>query len=49
LYGVSTATGHIQVLAKTTSDNVAFSLANGRLVWTENHASTGRLRALSAG
>jgi hypothetical protein len=49
LYGVSTATGHIQVLAKTTSDNVAFSLAKGRLVWTENHAGTGRLRALSAG
>jgi hypothetical protein len=49
LYGISTATGRIQLLAKTTADNVAFSLAKGRLVWAENHAGTGRLRALSAG
>jgi hypothetical protein len=49
LYGISTATGRIQMLARTTSDNVALSLAKGRLVWAENHGATGRLRALSAG
>jgi hypothetical protein len=49
LYGVSTATGRTQVLAKTTSDSVTFSLAKSRLVWAENHAGTGRLRALAAG
>ena len=49
LYGVSTATGRVQVLARTAQDTVAFSLENGQLVWAENRAGNGRLRALAAG
>ncbi len=49
LYGVSTATGRIRLLAKAPSDPIGLSLGNGQLVWGENHGVTGRLRTLSAG
>jgi hypothetical protein len=49
LYGVSTVNGSIRVLTKTAPTAVGLSLANGRLVWAENRADGGRLRALAAG
>lgn len=48
LFGVSTATGRIQVLAKTAPDAVGLSLENGELVWAENREDVGRVRALAA-
>src|SRR6202035_4026558 len=36
LHGVSTATGHNQVLATTAPDSVGLSLGSGLLVWAEN-------------
>jgi len=48
LYGVSTATGRIRLLAKTAPDAVGLSLENGQLVWAEHRAGNGRLRALAA-
>ena len=49
LYSVSTHGGKPRLLAKTGSNPVGLSLSNGRLVWAENHAETGRLRQLSVG
>lgn len=49
LRAVSTATGHVQVLANTPPTAVGLSLANGRLLWAENRDGSGRLRALAAG
>jgi hypothetical protein len=48
LFGVSTATGHIRVLATTGLNYLGLSLRNGLLVWAENHGATGKLRALAA-
>ena len=42
-------TGHIAKLVKTGLNYVGLSLANGRLLWAENHNHTGRLRALTLG
>ena len=49
LYGVSTGNGNIRPLAKTAATSLGLSLANDRLVWAENGANYGRLRALAAG
>jgi hypothetical protein len=49
LRGISTVNGRIRRLAKTGLGIVDFSFAHGRLVWTENHGDTGRLRALAVG
>jgi hypothetical protein len=49
LRGISTRNGRTAVLAKTGPNWVGLSLARGRLVWAENHAGAGRLRALSVG
>jgi hypothetical protein len=49
VFGVSTAAGSVRLIAKTGPDSVGLSLANNRLVWAENHDSTGRLRALAVG
>jgi len=49
LYGVSTATARIQMLAKTAPDVVGLSLGQGQLVWAENRDGAGRLRALPVG
>jgi hypothetical protein len=49
LYGVSTTTGRVRLLAKTAQNSVGLSLANGQLVWAENAGSGGRLRALAVG
>ena len=48
LFGISTATGHIRVLATTGLNYLGLSLRNGLLVWAENHGSTAKLRALAA-
>jgi hypothetical protein len=47
LYGISTATGRIRVLAKTGLNYLGLTLRNGLLVWAENHNATGKLRGLS--
>ncbi len=49
MYGVSTATGRVQLLAKAAGDTVGFSLGNGQLAWAENHGGSGRIRAVSVG
>jgi hypothetical protein len=49
LRSVATATGKIGKLAKTGLNVVGLSLAQGRLVWAENHNGAGRLRALQLG
>jgi hypothetical protein len=49
VFGVSTATGSVRLIAKTGPDSVGLSLANNRLVWAENNGGTGRLRALAVG
>jgi hypothetical protein len=49
LRDVSTHTGHIGKLVKTAQNFLGLSLANGRLIWAENHNNTGRLRALAVG
>jgi hypothetical protein len=49
LEGISTSTGRIRKLVKTGLNYVGLSLAQGRLLWAENHNHTGRLRALSVG
>jgi hypothetical protein len=46
---ISTASGHMQALPKTSPDSVGLSLSNGRLVWAVNKDNVGRLRALLAG
>jgi hypothetical protein len=47
LYGISTATGRIRVLAKTGLNYLGLTLRNGLLVWAENHGASGKLRGLS--
>jgi hypothetical protein len=49
LRSVATANGHIAKLAQTAQTSLGLALANGRLIWAENHNGTGRLRALSVG
>ena len=48
LYGISTSTGRIRVLATTGLNYLGLSLRNGLLVWAENHGATGKLRAIAA-
>jgi len=47
LYGVSTSTARIRMLATTALDTVGLSLKNGLLVWAENRGATGNLRGLA--
>lgn len=49
LRGISTRTGRNARLVKTSQNYVGLSLARGRLIWAENHGTTGRLRALAVG
>jgi hypothetical protein len=49
LRSIATANGHNAKLVSTSANAVGLSLADGRLIWAENHARTGRLRALSVG
>lgn len=49
LRGISTRTGHNGKLAKTGLNYVGLALAQGRLIWAQNHGNTGRLRALAVG
>jgi hypothetical protein len=49
LRDVSTRTGHIGKLVQTGQNSVGLSLAQGRLLWAENHNHAGRLRALAVG
>jgi hypothetical protein len=49
LRGIATGSGRVRRLAKTARTSVGLSLAQGRLVWAENHGDTGRLRALPVG
>jgi hypothetical protein len=49
LRSIATVNGHSAKLASTSQNPVGLSLANGRLVWAENHGGTGRLRALTVG
>jgi hypothetical protein len=46
---VATRNSHIKTLAKTGLNYVGLSLSRKRLVWAENHADNGRLRALTTG
>jgi hypothetical protein len=48
LYGISTSTGRIRVLANTGLNYLGLSLKNGLLVWAENNGAGGKLRALVA-
>jgi hypothetical protein len=50
LYGVPTHGGRIRLLAtaKTSPDSIAFSLRRDELVWAENRADGGRVRAVEA-
>ncbi|MFL5959686.1 MAG: hypothetical protein ACJ75G_05395 [Gaiellaceae bacterium] len=47
LYGISTVTGRIRLLAKTVRDPAGLSLGKAQLVWAENWPAAGRLRALA--
>lgn len=49
LRDVSTRTGRIGKLVQTEQNYVGLSLAQGRLLWAENHNHAGRLRALAVG
>jgi hypothetical protein len=49
LRDVSTHTGHVAKLVQTGQNYVGLSLAQGRLIWAENHNHAGRLRALAVG
>ena len=49
LRGISTPAGHDGKLVKTGLNSVGLSLARGRLIWAQNHGTTGRLRALAVG
>jgi len=49
LRDVSTHNGHLGKLVQTGLNYVGLSLANGRLLWAENHNHAGRLRALAVG
>jgi hypothetical protein len=46
LRSVVPATGHVRALGKTAAQYLGLSLDAGRLVWAENHRSSGRIRAL---
>jgi hypothetical protein len=46
---VAVRTGRIGKLVKTGLDYVGLSLAHHRLLWAENHNTSGRLRALAVG
>jgi hypothetical protein len=47
LRGISTRAGHNGKLVKTGLNYVGLALARGRLIWAQNHGTTGRLRALT--
>lgn len=49
LRDVSTHTGRIGKLVQTGQNYIGLSLAQGRLLWAENHNHAGRLRALAVG
>lgn len=49
LRDVSTHTGRIGKLVETGQNYIGLSLAQGRLLWAENHNHAGRLRALAVG
>jgi hypothetical protein len=49
LHSIATANGHIAKLVSTSQNAVGLALAQGRLIWAENHGSAGRLRALAVG
>jgi hypothetical protein len=49
LRGVSTHTGRSIRLVQTRKNYLGLALAQGRLIWAENHNHTGRLRALAVG
>jgi hypothetical protein len=49
LYGISTATGRVRLLARAAEDTVGFSLQKSQLVWIENRDGIGRLRELAVG
>jgi hypothetical protein len=49
LRGISTRSGHNGQLLKTGLNYVGLALARGRLIWAQNHGTTGRLRALTVG
>jgi hypothetical protein len=49
LRDISTHTGHDTKLVQTAQNSVGLSLAQGRLIWAENHGVGGRLRALAVG
>ena len=47
LRAVSTRTGHRTKLTQTALNPLGLSLADGRLLWADNHDHAGRLRALT--
>ncbi|MGH2977949.1 MAG: hypothetical protein ACRDKC_06215 [Gaiellaceae bacterium] len=49
LRSISTRTGRKTKLVQTGLKYLGLSLANGRLIWAENHTHAGRLRALAVG
>jgi hypothetical protein len=49
LRDVSTRTDHNGKLVQTGLHYLGLALARGRLIWAENHGTTGRLRALTVG
>ena len=49
LRGISTRAGHNAKLVKTGPNYLGLSLARGRLIWAQNQADSGRLRALAVG
>jgi hypothetical protein len=49
LRSITTANGHSAKLVTTPANAVGLWLADGRLIWAENHGGTGRLRALAVG
>jgi hypothetical protein len=49
LRSVATGNRQLRKLVKTGQNYLGLSLARGRLVWAENHGTTGRLRALTVG
>jgi len=49
LRSITMANGHNAKLVSTSANAVGLSLADGRLIWADNHGGTGRLRALAVG
>jgi hypothetical protein len=49
LRSITTANGHSAKLVTTPANAVGLWLADGRLIWAENHGGAGRLRALAVG